>query len=44
MTNLFLKSALIAAMTFASATSAFAHAEFVKSTPAPDADCHGFPH
>ncbi len=36
MTNTFAKSALIAAGLLLSATSAFAHAEFVKSTPAPD--------
>ena len=36
MITTFQKSALIAAVMLLSATSAFAHAEFVKSTPAPD--------
>ena len=37
MTNVLCKSALFAALTLAGSTSAFAHAEFVKSNPAPDA-------
>ena len=36
MTNTFRKVALVAATMLVSATSAFAHAEFVESSPAPD--------
>ena len=36
MTNTFRKAALVAATMLVSATSAFAHAEFVKSSPGPD--------
>ena len=36
MTNIFRKAALAAALMLAGATSAFAHAEFVKSSPGPD--------
>ena len=36
MTNIFRKAALVAALMLAGTTSAFAHAEFVKSSPGPD--------